>query len=358
MRRRLTLVAFAAVSACTVLVGCSGSSSGGATGGVSGTNNSTAAPKTELTDAVHALSAGSSLTTTLGLDTTSSNLIHITGENGGTPITQRQADMLSSASIAIAVQAPSGKTLAQASSADAASGTSVQITGAAGGATYFTFTIVNKNLYGQVDLKGLLDGIGKADSYRAITAQTATAPPFVHDFLAGKAVEVPGSVISSLTALIQGATSGQGGSNPVPNAAQVAGLVTALRDAFLNDVTVTRTSTGTTDQLGLTGNVRTIAHDVLSAVATAIPLAAPQIDPSQADQAPDRTVKATASVTGGALSKLTFDVGQFSPHQAATLPVVAAFSRTTPAIKAPGGATVVSFQDLVSLVTGFAGSTG
>src|SRR3954465_477568 len=106
MRRRLALGAIAAVSTCALLAGCGSSSSGASSSGGSGTNNSSAPPKVELTDAIHALSSGQSLTTTIGLDTDSANLIKISGEKGSTPLTQSQADLLSSAQVAIAVQAP------------------------------------------------------------------------------------------------------------------------------------------------------------------------------------------------------------------------------------------------------------
>jgi hypothetical protein len=363
MRRRLALGAIAAVSTCTLLAGCGSSSSGGSTGSTGstggGTNNSSAAPKTEFTDALHALSAGQSLTTTLGLDTDSANLLKITGENGDTPLTQSQADLIASAKISIAVQAPSGTTLASALAqpSTTATGSSVRVTGTAGGTTYFTVTVLNKNIYLQVDLKGILDAAGKPDALAGITSQVSSLPKFVQDLIAGKTIEIPASTISSLTSLLQGAAQGQG-SGSVPNASQVASLVGAVETAILNDITVARTTSGSTDVLELTGNVRTIASDVITAVATAFPAAASQISPTQANTAPDREVKAEASVTGGALSKLEFDFGQFSPKQADTLPIAATFSTASPNISAPAGATTVNFQDLVTFFTAFAGSTG
>jgi hypothetical protein len=208
-----------------------------------------------------------------------------------------------------------------------------------------------------VNLKGILDAAGQSSAYAGITSQVSSLPAFAKDFIAGKTVEIPASTLSSLTSLLQGAAQGQG-SSAVPNPAQIAGLISGIENAILNDLTVTRTTTGSTDVLEVSGNVRTIAGDVLSAVATAIPAAASQISPGQADTAPNKVVKAEASVTGGTLSKLEFDFGQFSPGQSDTLPIAASFSTVSPNITAPSGATVVNFQDLVTFFTSFAGSTG
>jgi hypothetical protein len=354
MYRRFALGAIAALSTCTLLAGCGSSSSGGSTGATAstGTNDSSAAPKTELTDAIHALTSGQSLTTTLGLDTDSANLLKIaTSKKGVAHLTQSQADL-----ITIAEQAPSGKTLADVTSGTgtAATAGSARITGTAGGTTYFTFTVVNKNLYAQLNLKGILDAAGKSSEYAAITSQVASLPKFAQDFIAGKTIEIPASAITSLSSLLQGAAQSEGNTQ-VPNASQITALVKALESAVLNDLTVTRTTSGGTDVLELSGNVRTIATDIVSAVATAIPAAAGELSPRATNSVPNRDVKAEASVTGGALSKFEFDFGQFSPHQAETLPIAATFAKTAPTISAPTGATVVSFQDLVSFFTSLAG---
>lgn len=363
MRSRFAVGALAAVSACTLLAGCGSSSSGGgstAGGGSTGSNNSAAAPKTEFTDAIHALTSGQALTTTLGLDTDSANLLKIaTSKKGVAHLTQAQADLITGARITIAMQAPSGKTLADAASGTgtAAADSSVRVTGTAGGTTYFTLTEVNKNLYLQLNLQGILDAAGHASAYAGIASQASSLPVFAQDFIAGKTIEIPASAITSLTSLLQGAAQGQGNTQ-VPNTAQIAALVKAVESAIINDLTVTRTTTGSTDVLEVSANIRVIASDVLTAAAAALPALASQIHPSEAATAPDQTVKAEASITGGALSKVEFDFGQFSPHQAETLPVAATFSKTTPSISAPSGATLVNFQDLVSFFTSIGGSTG
>lgn len=362
MRRRVALGAIAVVSTSALLTGCGSSSSGGSTGGSgsSGTNNTSAAPKTEFTDAIHALTSGQALTTTLGLDTDSANLLKIaTNKKGVAHLTQAQADLITSARISIAMQAPTGKTLADAASGTgaAAADSSVRVTGTAGGTTYFTLTEVNKNLYLQVNLKGILDAAGHSSAYAGIASQASSLPAFAQAFVAGKTIEIPASAITSLTSLLQGAAQGQGNTQ-VPNTAQIAALVKAVESAIINDLTVTRTTSGSTDVLEVSGNIRVIASDVLTAAAAALPALASQIHPSEAATAPDQTVKAEASVTGGVLSKFEFDFGQFSPHQAETLPVAATFSKTAPSITAPAGATVVNFQDLVSFFTSIGGSTG
>lgn len=362
MRRGFALAVIATLSSATLLAGCGSSSSGGSTGstGGGGTNNSSAPPQTEFTDALHSLTAGQSLTTTLGLDTTSANLIKISGEKGSTPVTQTQADLITSAKLTVAIQAPSGKTLSDVTSSAgsaSAAGSSVRVTGSANSTTYFTFTVVNKNIYLQLNLQGILDAAGQSAAYAGIKSAVSSQPAFAQDFIAGKTIEIPATVIASLTDLLKGATQSQS-SSPVPNPSQIAGLVGGVEAAIINDLNVTRTSTGTTDVLALDGNIRTIGEDVIQAIATALPAVAAQLDPSRANSAPNRSVTAEASVTGGTLSKLEFDFGQFSPGQTDTLPIAAEFSTASPNISAPSGATVVSFQDLVSFFTAFAGSTG
>jgi hypothetical protein len=82
-----------------------------------------------------------------------------------------------------------------------------------------------------------------------------------------------------------------------------------------------------------------------------------QLSPDSASQVPNKELRVDASVTGGALSKLEFDVGQFSPHQNDTLPIEATFAPSGPAISAPSGATEVNFQQLLTFFAALATPT-
>jgi len=351
VHRRLALGTVAAASALTLLAGCGTASSGGKSSSSGTPNNSSVPPKTELTDAFHSLSAGSALTTTLSLGITSANLIHISGEGGDTPLTQHQADLITSARIVFETTAPQGRTLAQEAAAGANSNAAVSVTGSAGGTTYFTLDVVNKTIYLQVDLKRLfLDTVNDGEPYSNLVAETASMPQFVQDFIAGKFVSLPLATVKSFSSFLEGAIQGSS-KGAIPDPAQIKTLVAGLESAVLSDLTVVRTTTGDTDELVITGNARNIGRDILSTVAGSIPAAAAAISPGEADQVPNQDLKLDASVTGGALSKLSFDFGQFSPHQKDTLPIQATFAKTGPTITAPAGATAVNFQDLIAFFT-------
>jgi hypothetical protein len=342
-RRHLAAVALAASTTAALLAGCGASSSGAST-----SNESSAAPKTELTDALHSLTAGSALTTTLSLDTTSANLVHISGEGGSTPLTQEQADLISGAKVVVETTAPSGKTLAQASAAGVNGGAESRITGTSNGTTYFTFVEADKTFYLQVDLKDMLAAAGQSAQYQSMLAQTANLPAFVKAFVAGKFVSMPLSTYSTLESFIRGAV--QGNSNvQIPTGPQLKALGEQIGNTILSDLRVARTSTGSTDQLRATGNLRTIGHDVLAAVRAGVPSLAAQINPDDANQAPDQELELDASVTDGALSRVEFDFGQFSPHQKDTLPIAATFAKSAPDIAAPSGAVQVNLQDIIGL---------
>jgi hypothetical protein len=343
MHRRVAASAAVAASVVVLLAGCGSSSSGGS----SASNESSAAPKTELTDAFHALSAGSALTTTLSLDTTSANLLKITGEGHSTPVTQQQADLISSAKLVIETVAPSGKTLSQAAAAGTNNASNVSVTGSAGGTTYLNLLVVNKTVYFKLDLKDILGLAGDSSEYQTLVARTTAMPPFVQAFVNDQYVSLPFATITALESFLRGAAGGSA-VGQIPTGTQITKLIGQLETAILGDLTVARTSAGSTDLLAVTGNARDIAKDVLSTIATAIPVAASQVSPKTADQVPDQALKLDASVTGGALSKLEFDFGQFSPHQKDTLPISATFAKSGPTISAPSEVTQVDFQQLIT----------
>jgi hypothetical protein len=352
MHRRLARGAAAASSAVVLLAGCGSSSSGGSNG--SGANPSSAPPKTELLSAIHALGAGSALTTSLGLDTTAANILHIDGEGGGGTLTPAQAGLIASGRIVIETVAPAGTSLNEAAAAPP-SGLTVEVTGSAGGTTYFSLRDVNRTIYLQVDLRAILGAAGKASEYQSLVARTSSLPPFVRAFIAGRAVAAPISTLTTLESLLKGYAQGAGAR--LPNGAQLRSLTRDLKAAVLGDVTVTRTSTGATDKLAVAGNIRNLAIDVVATITRVIPAAASRLSPHDASRLPDQDLTLDASVTKGALSTLSFDAGQFSPHHQDTLPIVAAFTTAGAAIRAPAGATTVNFQDLISLFTAAASSS-
>lgn len=352
MQRRTSLAMLALASSAALVAGCGSSSSGGSTGstttGGTGTNNSTQAPSAELTSAFSALGKASTLTTSLKLGATADSIKKLANSSGST-LTDDQANAIVGAQISVEVQAPSGKTLSDLSSGTG--GGAVNFTVSDNGTNWVSLRSVNKTLYLQVDLKDLLNTIGESSALSTVQGLESNPqfPAFVKALIEGKWVSLPESAASSLT----GASSG--GSSASPQQAQA--IVSGLKQILANDVTVTRTSTGSTDVLKLTANSKTVATDFLNTVTTAVPTAALALGQTDTSQIPSKDITLGATVTGGALSQLSIDLGQFAPadQQPATLPVDLNFAQSGAAITAPSGAVAVDTTELAQLFSGFAG---
>jgi hypothetical protein len=356
-------------SALAVLAGCGSSSSGGSpststshsTTSQSATttaNESTAAPAAELADAFHAVTDGSSLTTTLSLDESGAALVRLSKSGGGTSddLTPAQADVIANAKITIETIAPDGKTVSEGATATTPAGYQFALTGSSGGTTYFSFIATTDTLYALVDLKDMLHVAGQDATYRTIVKQAAAFPPFAQALVAGKYISLPFSTAAGFVSFLKGVL--QGSATGIPDVNTFKTAEAKIFAAVERDVSVTRTSTGSTDELTLRANIRDVAKDLLTAVRSAVPQLASRIDPSEADQAPDQDLSLTAAITGGVLQSVSFDFAQFAPHAArnakqqrsfAALPkVILGFSKSGPAITAPPGVTPITLQDLTS----------
>lgn len=334
LRRTAQLVTPLVISA-AVLTACGSSSSGG--GGH--TNDSSSAPATELSNAIQSLTSGPTLTTTLALDTTAANLVKITGEDGDEPLTARQAGLISGAHITIEVAAPSGKTVATGKTGNAFS-----LVGASGGTTYFSLRNVGDTMYAQIDFKDLLSDAGQSATYPDMQAHAAKLPGFVQALFDGKWVSISHDTISAIEGAVAGVTPGGLGSP-----SDLLKLANKLRADLLGDLTVTRNVIGDTDVLALSGNLKDLAKTFFHDLAVAVPSTKSLLHLVELSGIPNKILKATASVTGGALSRFEFDFGQFSPGQKDTLPVVATFAKLGPAITAPSGASVVNAGQLFQI---------
>lgn len=355
MQRRTSLAMLALASSVALVAGCGGSSSGGSTGsttvGGTGTNNSTQAPSAELTSAFSALGKASTLTTSLKLGATA-DVIKSLASSSGSTLTDDQANAIVGAQISVEVQAPSGKTLSDLSAGG--TGGAVNFTVSDNGTNWLSVRSVNKILYLQVDLKDLLNAIGESSALSQVTSLESSPqfPAFAKALLDGKWVSLPESFASSLTG------SSSSGSSASPQQAQA--VINGLKQILTNDVTVTRTSSGSTDVLKLTANSKTVATDFINAVTSAVPTAAAALGSTDTSQIPSKDITLGATVTGGALSQLSIDLGQFAPakDQPASLPVDLDFAQTGPAITAPSGAVAVNTTELTQLFSGFAGGLG
>jgi hypothetical protein len=349
MHRRTRLGILALASSAALIAGC-GSSSGGSTPtAATGTNDPSQSASAELTSAVDALGNFSTLTATLRLQASGSDISALAAE-GGSTLTSTQANAIAGAQISLVVSAPSGKTLSDLTNGDT-SGASGELTVSDNGTNLVSLRVVNKTIYLQADVKDLLNAFGKGETYAQLQTLSGQLPSFVQALLAGKWISLPESEASGLSSLVGPTTT----TSPSPQ--QELALVNALKSVLTKDVTVTRTSSGTTDQLALTANSRTVAQDLLSNVGTTLPNAGtiPTPDPTQV---PSKNVSLSAQVTGGALSQVKIDVGQFDPKGQAHLPVQLDLSQGGSAVAVPSGAVAVTSGELAELFALSGGLTG
>jgi hypothetical protein len=345
MQRRTSLAVIACASAATLLAGCGSSSSGGATG--SGTNDSSQSPSQELTSSVSALGKASTLTTTVKLGATASQISALAA-SGGSNITSTEANTIAGAEIAVEVVAPSGKTLSDVTGSGS-SGSAVDITVSDNGTNYLSIRSLNKTLYVQADLKDLFNALGQGSTYAGLQSQVAELPGFLQALVAGKWVSLPQSAATGLT----GTSSGSSASPEQEKA-----LLSGLKNILSKDVTVTRESSGSTDDLALSANSRSLVTDFVSTVTAAVPAAAAELGGANLSNVPSQNIGLGAQVTNGALSQLSIDLGQFDPKGKAHLPLELNFSQSGAAISAPSGAVAVNTQELTELLGGLTGGLG
>lgn len=337
--RRTSLAVIAAAGA-VLAAGCGSSSSGG-----SGTNDSSQPPAAELSNAATALGNASTLTTSIKLGATASQIRALANSNGSSGVSPAEASAIAGANISVEVAAPSGKTLSDL--ANDHSGAAVDVTISDNGTTYLSVRELNKTLYVQVDLKDLLNTLGQSSAYAQLQ-NAAGAPAFLTALVDDKWVSLPESAATSL--------SGAGGAaSPGP---QQHTFLNGLKNILSKDVTVTRTASGSTDTLALTANSRTVIQDFVGVVTSAVPSAAAAFGSTDLSNIPNQPVTLGAQVTGGALSQLTIDLGQFDPKGKAHLPVVMDFAQSGPAIGVPSGAVAVNTQELAQLLGSFTGGVG
>jgi hypothetical protein len=343
MNPRRTLAAVAAASALALVAGCG-------TAAVGGRNDSSAPPKTELEHSVQALSKGKALTATVSLDTTAAQILHLANMGGGSDgPTPAQAQAIAGAHITVEMLAPKGETLAQAKKNPAKS--SLALTIGTGSTTYLAVRSIGGSIYAQLDLKGFLTLFGSAKEYASLQAESATLPPFANAFVAGKWVSISLVTIKAIEAFAKSAAHVK-----LPTNSQVKGTDLKVLNAIVGALTVTRPSIGTTDHLVITTNLNRLARAVVPVFASLIPSIGKDADRALS-QVPQTPISLNAFVTHGALSKLTFDAGQFSKQHPFSLPIVASLSRVGSPISAPTGSTAITLESLIGLFTNAVGSS-
>ncbi len=342
MPRRAFISALALAATASLLAGCGGGSSGGSG---SGTNNNSG-PAGELTSAIDALSNASTVDATVKIGATASQLLTFVKQHDpSSKMTASQANALAGAQLAFEATAPSGKTLGQSGTNG---GGAADISISDNGSPLFTLRVVNKTLYFQVAVKNLLDTLGKSSTYAQIQSAAGQLPSFIQALLRGGWVSLPESTAKSLSSQL-------GGSQSSGSSSQGNAVLNALKSLLSKDVTVTRTSSGGTDVLTISGNARTLTSDFMSAVTSNVPAAGAALGSTNPSSVPSKTISLTATVTGGALSSLSIDLGQFTKTGKPSLPLQLAISKSGPSISAPSGATPIDTNELGQLLGSFSG---
>jgi hypothetical protein len=123
---------------------------------------------------------------------------------------------------------------------------------------------------------------------------------------------------------------------------------------LVNDLTVARSSTGTTDHLVLSGDVRALLRDEFGVIkpfidSTAGSFGGATLRTPDFNQIPAIKPHIDAFVSGGALSQLSLDLGQFDDQVKYTLPLDLDFSTNGAAIAAPATSTPIDFSALGQL---------
>lgn len=346
MPRRAALSALALAATVSILAGCGSSGSGGSGNSNGGTtNNSSSAPATELTSSIDALGKASTVDAVLKLTGSGSDLLSfVKQQDPGAKLTSAQAAELAALQINIEATAPSGKTLSDLGGSGGAGASNITVTDQ--GKSLFTLRVVNKTLYLQVALKDLLDRLGQSASYAQIQSAQSQLPPFAQALVQGKWVSLPEATAKQL--------SSQLGASSSSSQSEASALLGKLKTLLTKDVTVTRTSSGSTDVLTLTGNSHTLASDFVNTFASTIPGGSALGSPNLS-KVPNKSLTVQASVTGGALSAITVDLGQFSKSGKGSLPISLAISQSGPSISAPSGAVPIDITALGQLLSSLGG---
>jgi hypothetical protein len=323
------LTAAFAVCATLVVAGC-GSGSGGP--------DASDDPKGALVAGISQLGEADTLTTTLQLDTTPENLQVLAGIDGDN-LSDANAKAIASAQLVM--QTSKDKAFA--------------LRGVDNGNTLFELRSVDKVLYLQGDLEGVLDIAGKPDALADVKAQAAQLPSFVQAFVNGDWVSINSEALAGLAGSL-GVPS-----NASPSDEQGPKMLAELRRAVDKDVTVKDLGEEADgEHLRLTGNVKDLATDLQNAVQSTVPGGAALSDQFDPSDAPNQTITVDAWLQDDALSKLSLDLAQFASDDdevpaGTTLPIVLTFEQAGDAIEAPADATPVDLSQLGSLMGAFGG---
>jgi hypothetical protein len=357
MSRRIVTAAAVAGLSVAVLAGCSG--------GSSSFRPATSIPKgqppaTQVKTAFTNLGAGNTVTGTLKLGLTGSQLLQFVKATGsGSSLTSQQANQIAGLSLVFTTHSTSGS-LEQA--AGKPNTTQSDFTVRENGSPLAEARVVNGSVYLQARLQQILSMVGQpAAVYQNLKAESSQLPPFVGALVAGKWISLK---IADLKSLEQEVSGAMGGASASPNASQRAAIVGDLQQLYSNDITVKQTSgSGNGGTYTLTGNTRKLATDFLSDISDVEPALQSQLGQFQPSQVPNRSLTFDATVTSGKVSQLSFDVVQLAPPSAkvpsgSKFPIDLDLDTTARSVTAPSGASAVSLSQLSGLLSQLGGGLG
>ena len=319
--RRRWSTALATLVAVAGLVGCGGSSGGGGSA------------KGDVLTSIDGIANADRLTTTIQLDTTPATLQTL-AQSSGSSLSNNLASALAGASIVIE-RAKSG------------GGSALDIQAAAGGATLVELRAVDKTLFLQGDVRGILTLIGKPKIYANLKAQTKSMPSFVQAAVTGQWVSLPAATLNSLATLTGGTpASSAPGSGPK--------LLGDLKRAIDKDVAITKAGS---DSRGthyvMHADTKALADDVRASISGSLP-GGPAIGQRVPTNVKHQTFSFDAWVKDGSLSELSINLLQFGDTSkvpsGTTLPLTITFTKTGNDITAPAGATPVDLSQLGTLI--------
>lgn len=340
MPRRTALAAVALTAAAGLLTGCGGGSSAG--GSTNTADSSSQSGQAELVSSVQALTAASTLTGTMHLEGSGHDVLNfLQARDPNVHLTANEAAVISRLTASFEVAAPNGEKLSQLTGIS--DGGSANIAVADGSKKLVTIRAVKGTLYLQADLKDVLNDLGRASTFRTLSASSSQLPSFLAALVKGEWVSLPIAEVKQLS-------HGSSTASAAPGASHT--FLVAIEGLLTKDVTVVRTGSGSTDRLTLTANLRSLAGDVASTFATLVPGAA-SLDVSHL---PDKAVTLDATITHGSLSTLRFDLGQIVTTADVTLPLDLSLTPTGGKIAAPAGATAADASTLASLLGAFGGT--
>jgi hypothetical protein len=349
MTRRLGLALAAGAGALALIAGCGSTGAGSVLVSDRGANNPDQPPSAELTSAIAALGHTSTLTAVVSLGASTSQIDGLASALG-TTLTPAETAALAGAQVSVEVTAPAGRTVGTTGTDDTSAASEVSLT--SNGTTYLAVRRVGTTAYLRADLKDLLTVAGEADAYSTLKTEAVLLPGAARALIDGQWISIPDSALNALGEL-------SGGLGGAPSDTVGPGLqrrlLAGLDQVLQRDVTVTRTRSGTVDQLKVTANTRVVANGLLHTFANQVPglgaLPLPRISGG-------RDIMLTADVVSGALRTLTVNLSQGSRGTPAGVPLDVTFTRGGAPITAPDGAVAVDTLSLVGLSAALGGAAG